>query len=216
VVAGELAVAVGQSLRAVMPTVLRWLKAHGETESARQNKPVILKDGSWLSASSTEGTPTGWRAHFELSRDRGRTWQFIGPIDKGPSGLEAMVSGIRSCTCGCRAPIGRSKTSWEALPIWVGIFEANAIALELEKVTTPRPMTHELFGQVLETLQTEVLQAVINDEREQVYFGRLILRQNEHTYDVDSRPSDAVALAVQKGAPIFVEEAVLAKASKAY
>lgn len=59
-----------------------------------KNKPVILKDGSWLSASSTEGTPSGWRSHFELSRDRGRTWEFIGPIDKGPSGLEAIQGGI--------------------------------------------------------------------------------------------------------------------------
>ena len=59
-----------------------------------KNKPVILKDGSWLSASSTEGTPTGWRAHFELSRDRGRTWQFVGPIDKGPSGIEAIQGSV--------------------------------------------------------------------------------------------------------------------------
>jgi len=55
-----------------------------------KNKPVVLGDGTWLSASSTEGTPTGWRAHVELSRDAGRTWQFVGPIDKGPDQLEAI------------------------------------------------------------------------------------------------------------------------------
>jgi predicted neuraminidase len=55
-----------------------------------KNKPVVLADGAWLSASSTEGTPTGWRAHFEISRDQGRTWQLVGPLDKGPSSLEAI------------------------------------------------------------------------------------------------------------------------------
>jgi predicted neuraminidase len=59
-----------------------------------KNKPVVLKDGSWLSASSTEGTPTGWRAHFERSRDRGQTWAFIGPIDKGTQDLEAIQGSV--------------------------------------------------------------------------------------------------------------------------
>ena len=59
-----------------------------------KNKPVILKDGTWLSMSSTEGTPTGWRAHVELSRDAGRTWQFVGPIEKGPQGLEAIQGSV--------------------------------------------------------------------------------------------------------------------------
>ncbi len=59
-----------------------------------KNKPVILPDGTWLSASSTEGTPTGWRAHFEASRDQGRTWRFIGPVDKGPASLEAIQGSV--------------------------------------------------------------------------------------------------------------------------
>lgn len=59
-----------------------------------KNKPVILRDGTWLAASSTEGTPTGWRAHFELSRDQGGTWQFLGPIDKGAAGLEAIQGSV--------------------------------------------------------------------------------------------------------------------------
>jgi predicted neuraminidase len=59
-----------------------------------KNKPVVLKDGAWLSASSTEGTPTGWRAHFELSRDQGKTWEFIGPVDKGAAGLEAIQGSV--------------------------------------------------------------------------------------------------------------------------
>ena len=59
-----------------------------------KNKPVVLADGTWLSASSTEGTPTGWRAHFEASRDGGATWQFAGPIDKGPESLEAIQGSV--------------------------------------------------------------------------------------------------------------------------
>ena len=59
-----------------------------------KNKPVVLPDGTWLSSSSTEGTPTGWRAHVELSRDAGQTWQFVGPIDKGPSSLEAIQGSV--------------------------------------------------------------------------------------------------------------------------
>lgn len=59
-----------------------------------KNKPVILADGTWLSASSTEGTPTGWRAHFEASRDQGHTWRFIGPLDKGPGALEAIQGSV--------------------------------------------------------------------------------------------------------------------------
>jgi predicted neuraminidase len=59
-----------------------------------KNKPVILQDGTWLSASSTEGTPTGWRAHFEVSRDAGASWQFVGPVDKGPAALEAIQGSV--------------------------------------------------------------------------------------------------------------------------
>jgi predicted neuraminidase len=59
-----------------------------------KNKPVVLPDGAWLSASSTEGTPTGWRAHFEISRDAGATWQFVGPVDKGPASLEAIQGSV--------------------------------------------------------------------------------------------------------------------------
>ena len=59
-----------------------------------KNKPVVLANGAWLSASSTEGTPTGWRAHFEISRDRGNSWQFIGPIGKGPQDLEAIQGSV--------------------------------------------------------------------------------------------------------------------------
>ncbi len=97
------------------------------------------------------------------------------------------------------------------LPIWVGIFEANAIALEMEKVQTPRPMTHDLLKNVLAELHTRVERVVINDLRENTFFARIHLVQKDSTLSVDSRPSDAIALALRSQAEIFVEEVVLEK-----
>jgi uncharacterized protein len=97
------------------------------------------------------------------------------------------------------------------LPIWVGIFEANAIALEMEKVQTPRPMTHDLLKNVLATLDTRVERVVINDLRENTFFARIHLVQKDSALSVDSRPSDAIALALRSQAEIFVEEEVLEK-----
>jgi predicted neuraminidase len=84
-----------------------------------KNKPVVLADGSWLSASSTEGTPTGWRAHLERSRDGGRTWEFIGPIDKGPWNLEAIQGSVLFHRDGRLQMLGRTRSgvissSWSA------------------------------------------------------------------------------------------------------
>jgi len=97
------------------------------------------------------------------------------------------------------------------LPIWVGIFEANAIALEMEKVQTPRPMTHDLLKNVLAQLDTRVERVVINDLRENTFFARIHLIQKDSTLQIDSRPSDAIALALRSQAEIFVEEEVLEK-----
>ncbi len=97
------------------------------------------------------------------------------------------------------------------LPIWVGIFEANAIALEMEKVTTPRPMTHDLLKNVLAELDARVERIVINDLRENTFFARIYLARSEEKHSIDSRPSDAIALALRSQADIFVEEEVLEK-----
>ena len=95
------------------------------------------------------------------------------------------------------------------LPIWVGIFEANAIALEMEKVTTPRPMTHDLLKNLLGELDARVDRIVINDLRDNTFFARIHLTRGDSTHSVDSRPSDAIALALRSQAEIFVEEEVL-------
>ncbi len=97
------------------------------------------------------------------------------------------------------------------LPIWVGLFEANAIALEMEKVATPRPMTHDLLKNVLAELDARVERVVINDLRENTFFARIHLARRDGNLSIDSRPSDAIALALRSQAEIFVEEEVLEK-----
>lgn len=98
------------------------------------------------------------------------------------------------------------------LPIWVGIFEANAIALQLENVATPRPMTHDLLRNVIQTLEASVEKIVINDLRDATFFARIQVIIAGKTLEVDARPSDAIALALRTESPIFVEQAVLDQA----
>ncbi len=97
------------------------------------------------------------------------------------------------------------------LPIWVGIFEANAIALQMEKITTPRPMTHDLLKNLLTELDAKVEKIVINDLKDNTFFARIHLQRGDTRWNVDSRPSDAIALALRVDAEIFVEEEVLEK-----
>lgn len=99
-----------------------------------------------------------------------------------------------------------------ALPIWVGIFEANAIALELEKVSTPRPMTHDLLKNILEGLGITVQQVVVNELKENTFYATIELNYNGSVVSIDSRPSDAIALALRTNAPIFVTETVVTQA----
>jgi uncharacterized protein len=99
------------------------------------------------------------------------------------------------------------------LPIWVGIYEANAIALEIEKVSTPRPMTHDLLKQVLLGLETGIRKVVVNELKDDTFFAVIWLERGGELISVDSRPSDALALALRLDCPIYVEESVL-KSSK--
>jgi bifunctional DNase/RNase len=95
------------------------------------------------------------------------------------------------------------------LPIWVGIYEANAIALEIEKVTTPRPMTHDLLKNLLLGLETHVHRVVVNDLKDDTFFAVIWLEKDGQAISVDSRPSDALALALRVDCPIYVEDDVL-------
>ena len=95
------------------------------------------------------------------------------------------------------------------LPIWVGAYEANAIALEIEKVATPRPMTHDLLKNVLLGLDVHVQKIVVNDLRDDTFFALIWVERDGELMSIDSRPSDALALALRVDCPIFVDEAVL-------
>lgn len=99
------------------------------------------------------------------------------------------------------------------LPIWVGVYEANAIALEIEKVSTPRPMTHDLIKNVLTGLETRVHKVVVTELREDTFYAVIWLERGGEVISIDSRPSDALALALRVDCPIFVDDLVL-KTSK--
>jgi hypothetical protein len=95
------------------------------------------------------------------------------------------------------------------LPIWVGIYEANAIALEIEKVTTPRPMTHDLIKVLLMGLDASIKKVVVSELKDDTFYALIWLERNGQLISVDSRPSDALALALRHDCPIYVEERVL-------
>ena len=99
------------------------------------------------------------------------------------------------------------------MPIWVGIYEANAIALEIEKVNTPRPMTHDLIRNLLLGLEAHVNKIVVNDLRDDTFYALIWLEKDGQIISIDSRPSDALALALRVDCPIYVEDEVL-KSSK--
>lgn len=96
-----------------------------------------------------------------------------------------------------------------ALPIWIGTFEANAIALEMEKVPPPRPMTHDLIKNILERIEIRVSRIVVNDLKDNTFYATIFLSLNGNEVPIDSRPSDAIALALRTEAPIFVAKKVL-------
>jgi bifunctional DNase/RNase len=95
------------------------------------------------------------------------------------------------------------------LPIWVGVYEANAIALEIEKVVTPRPMTHDLLKNVLVGLSAHVHKIVVTNIKDDTFYAVIWLERDGTLISIDSRPSDALALALRIDCPIFVEDEVL-------
>jgi bifunctional DNase/RNase len=98
------------------------------------------------------------------------------------------------------------------LPIWVGFFEANAIALQMENVSTPRPMTHDLLKNIITGLNATVKKILVNNLWDNTFYALVFLDMNGETVAIDSRPSDAIALALRMKSPIFVEEEVINKA----
>ena len=115
-----------------------------------------------------------------------------------------------------RVVILKEKDSDRYLPIWIGQFEADAIAVKLQEVKVPRPLTHDLLGNVIDAMGGVVKRVVVSDLQNDTFYAKIILEfgenSNGHSKEVDSRPSDALALAVRTNVPIFVEEGVLSKA----
>jgi bifunctional DNase/RNase len=102
-----------------------------------------------------------------------------------------------------------------ALPIWIGLLEASSIATELEKITLARPMTHDLVKHMLEQLDVTVERIEVTDLRENTFYATIHLARDGQAHTIDSRPSDAIAIALRMNAPIFVDDRVLDKAKRA-
>ena len=103
----------------------------------------------------------------------------------------------------------KDKTGKKILPIWVGVFEANAIVLQIENVATPRPMTHDLITNMLNQFDAGVERVVVSELRDNTFYAMIYLERNGETMAIDARPSDAIAVALRTKAPIFVEEVVV-------
>ena len=128
--------------------------------------------------------------------------------------LELTIDGIRvSLMNQQRVVILRVKDTEKFLPIWIGPGEADAIALKLQNVAVPRPLTHDLLFDVISSLDATVDRIVVSDLSDDTFYAKIVLQVNGSTMEVDSRPSDALALAVRTESPIYAEDAVVEKAA---
>src|SRR5262249_2156866 len=124
--------------------------------------------------------------------------------------IEVFVESIRvNMTNYKRVVMPREKPGQGYLPIWIGHFEADAIAIPMQNVPVSRPLTHDLLGSVITSLGGKITQVVINELADETFYAKLIIDDNGRHVEVDSRPSDAIALAIRAKVPIFVEDAVL-------
>ena len=131
-----------------------------------------------------------------------------------PSGLnEMVVESVRVHMLSSQHVVILKDTERERyLPIWIGPWEANAIAMKLQGVTPERPLTHDLFSSTLSELGVLVKQIIVSDLTEETFRARLLLEQDGRAIEIDARPSDAIALAVRAGVPIYATDAVLDRA----
>jgi uncharacterized protein len=127
--------------------------------------------------------------------------------------IEVTIDSVRvSLMSQARIVVLREESGERYLPIWIGPFEADAITIQLQGIEVSRPMTHDLLRQLIETLDGEVTHVVISDLQNDTFFAKIVLNVNGDTIEVDSRPSDAVALAVRVDVPIYVDEDVMERA----
>jgi len=127
--------------------------------------------------------------------------------------IEMVIDSIRvSLVNYQRVVILKEKAAERYLPIWIGPAEADAIAVKLQGATVPRPLSHDLLHSVISALGSTLNSIVINDLRSDTFYAKIILNVDGGQMEIDSRPSDALALAVRKDSPIYVEESVLDRA----
>ena len=131
--------------------------------------------------------------------------------------IEVFVESIRvNMTNYKRVVMLKEKQSSRYLPIWIGHFEADAIAIPMQNVPVQRPLTHDLLGGVIQQLGAKLTQVVINELSDETFYAKLVLDFDGRHVEVDSRPSDAIALAIRAKVPIFVEESVLDQAGMVF
>jgi len=127
--------------------------------------------------------------------------------------IEVTIESIRvSLMSQNRIVVLREEGGDRFIPIWIGPFEADAITLQLQGMDVPRPLTHDLLKNVIETLGAEVLHILISGLEKNTYFARIVLDVEGDTVEIDSRPSDAIALAVRTSAPIYIADEVMQQA----
>ena len=128
--------------------------------------------------------------------------------------IEVTIDSIRvSLMTQHRVVVLKETDSDRYLPIWIGPFEADAITIQLQGVQVPRPLTHDLLKSFIRELGVKVSHVLVNELRNDTFFARIVVDVNGKSMEIDSRPSDAIALAVRVGAPIFVAEEVMGQAS---
>jgi bifunctional DNase/RNase len=128
--------------------------------------------------------------------------------------VEVTIDSIRiSLMNQHRVVVLRETDSDRYLPIWIGPFEADAITIQLQGVQVPRPLTHDLLKSFIRELGVKVSHVLVSELRNDTFFARIVMDVNGNSMEIDSRPSDAIALAVRVGAPIFVSEQVMSLAS---
>jgi uncharacterized protein len=131
--------------------------------------------------------------------------------------IEVFVESIRvNMTNYKRVVMLKERTAPRYLPIWIGHFEADAIAIPMQNVPVSRPLTHDLLGTVIQSLGAKLTEVVINQLADETFYAKLILDADGRHVEVDSRPSDAIALAIRSKVPIYVEDSVLDQAGMVF
>ena len=127
--------------------------------------------------------------------------------------IEMSIDSIRMSMMNYqRVVILKEKDAERYLPIWIGPAEADSIAVKLQDVAVPRPLTHDLLGSVIDALGAAITSIIVSDLQNDTFYAKIILRVDSEAMEIDSRPSDAIALAVRAEVPIYADESVLEKA----